>query len=53
MAPGFKCIEGRAGESDALETARTKADFPPSCWSGPKCCWATTAATGYLGAGFG
>ena len=29
MAPGFKCIEGRAGESDALEAARTKADFPP------------------------
>ena len=27
MAPSFKCIEGRAGESDALEAARTKADF--------------------------
>lgn len=28
MAPGFKVVEGRAGESDALEAARTKADFP-------------------------
>ena len=29
MAPGFKCIEGRAGESGRAEQAERRADFPP------------------------